>query len=818
MLHFFRKYQSYFFVVITVVIIISFSFFGTYNTLPASGLRDQVVFTAVDGTQVKRSELDEMVAFISTDNEDKMLFGGSWGPNFLNNGVIKNDFIMTGLAEVLVANYPNEVRKDLTSRLEKEKRFVTYKHPQAGFLTAESSWNYFAPDMKTQYNALRQSSDPADPQAFAARTGLYLSEKRFPSSLMRRVLQYQEKQYTWLTPDPNLNQIDLSLFGYHTVEDWFGPRFVRLVAEFIINSSKIAEQKGYKVSKEEAYADLMRNAEMSFQQNLNNPHLGVPNSKEYLAEQLRLMGMDQNTAIKIWRQITLSQRLFQDVGNSVFVDSLAFEKINAFAKESIDGDLYRLPPALRLANFAMLQKFEVYLNAISKRTEQDKDLLALPTTFLSVEEVSKKYPELVQKRYFLIISQTSKDNLQTKIGLKDMWNWEVDPTNWKLLVAKFSLLGTKPADTREQRFAALDSLDDAERNRVDAFARNALVDAHPEWLQSALDEADKKELTMGLSTKGGKSYFTGLDNREALMLLLDQTALVGQEPTTQEAKDAAKKLAQFTSNGTLYYRISVVGRLPQKEILTFAEANQQGILDDVLNRQLETFYIQTRATTPTEFQNKDKSWKEFAQIKEDVAKLYFSKLINAIETDYAAAGNKSKALLNGDSAAPLRFYSYVRDLSNKIKKDPKMEAIAVAPASDTESIGKLQASKPLNEQWKLDKALYQADRSSARSDLDPKELFNLPVGDWTAVQTPPNGDLNFFHLKAKGDGRDVTAVLEKTNAAYSLMSSDAQRAYMNVVVEQLKEKHAISLDYLNNPSDGSTEAEMEPEQYRGAAV
>ncbi len=33
MLAFFRKYQRYFFLVITIVIVISFSFFGTYSTL-----------------------------------------------------------------------------------------------------------------------------------------------------------------------------------------------------------------------------------------------------------------------------------------------------------------------------------------------------------------------------------------------------------------------------------------------------------------------------------------------------------------------------------------------------------------------------------------------------------------------------------------------------------------------------------------------------------------------------------------------------------------------------------------------------------------
>ena len=72
-------------------------------------------------------------------------------------------------------------------------------------------------------------------------------------------MRYQEKQYNWLTPNPNLNQTDLSLFGYHTAEDWFGTHFTRLLSEFIINAAILAETQGYEVSKAEALADLVRN-------------------------------------------------------------------------------------------------------------------------------------------------------------------------------------------------------------------------------------------------------------------------------------------------------------------------------------------------------------------------------------------------------------------------------------------------------------------------------------------------------------------------------------------------------------------------------
>ena len=65
MLDFFRRHQRYFFAVITVVIVISFSFFGTYSTLSNSSFREQIAFTNVDGTDVTRHELDEDGPFSS---------------------------------------------------------------------------------------------------------------------------------------------------------------------------------------------------------------------------------------------------------------------------------------------------------------------------------------------------------------------------------------------------------------------------------------------------------------------------------------------------------------------------------------------------------------------------------------------------------------------------------------------------------------------------------------------------------------------------------------------------------------------------------
>ncbi|MDP1881023.1 MAG: hypothetical protein Q8K60_08815, partial [Parachlamydiaceae bacterium] len=219
MLHFFRKYQRYIFLLVTIVIIISFSFFGTQGTLDSNPniWREQIAFKAVNGHDVTRLELEDMANFLATDNEDKKNYGGVWGPNFLNDGVIQKDFLETGLGLQIALAYQEDIQEELNRRLAKEQSFKLYSHPDAPFVGTEQVWSYFSPSMVNTYRDLMTSSNPLEKNAFNNRVELFLLQKQIPSSTLRYILKYQEKQYSWLKPDPQLDQMDLSLFGYHTI-------------------------------------------------------------------------------------------------------------------------------------------------------------------------------------------------------------------------------------------------------------------------------------------------------------------------------------------------------------------------------------------------------------------------------------------------------------------------------------------------------------------------------------------------------------------------------------------------------------------------
>lgn len=791
MLAFMRKHQKYFYVIITIVICISFSFFGTNGTQAGNYIHEQVAFTTVSGDPVTRLDLEEMALFIGTDSNDKKLFGGVWGPNFLNNGVIQKDFLETGLAAILAESYSDHIQGDLKNRFARETRFTPYTHPQVPFLSSMNVWSYFAPGIAANLQVLQNAKDPMAPEALDARAQLFLAERRFPSPYLIQMLLFQEKQNKSIPHDPNLDTHDLSLFGYHTTDDWFGGRFIRLVSQFIYNAAAIAEQRGYSVSKEEVLADLKSNAEASFKENKDNPRIGVANSGEYFEQQLQRMRLDKTKAVKLWQKVMLFRRLFGDVANSVFVDPLAYQTFDQFSGEMATGDLYRLPSTLRFSDFQTLQRFETYLDAVSKRDRSEKNALLLPKTFLTPEEVAKKTPELVQKEYLLEVASADKKALQNKVSVKDTLAWELDESNWKALRTQFPELGLKKSETREQRLAAIDELDSITRARADQFARKEIAAAHPEWLDSALELATSQKLSAALSLKGGHSSFEGLRNGEDLMKLLDKAELGKLSPS----------LEKVSFDGEHFYRITVLERSPKLEVLTFEKANQGSGIDNLnrlLDQALEVAYMKIRAENPEDFQNSDKSWKPFEEVKDKVALAQYSKILDGIKSELKKQdGYEKYQHLDKDRLTPYRFIGEADNLLKQLKENP-------GQASQLTVDGE---AKTINDQFKWVKSPLEISRKAEHNLAQGDKLFKQAPKTWSPVVLAPNGDMYFSWVEAKANAPADQALLQdQIERARFLLGNDAERTYLRSLLPELKEKHAISFDYLY-----SGENTIEPE-------
>ena len=309
------------------------------------------------------------------------------------------------------------------------------------------------------------------------------------------------------------------------------------------------------------------------------------------------------------------------------------------------------------------------------------DPLALPHEFLAAADVEIAHPELVQKKYELEVAEADQKTLQAKIGLRELWNWEVEDANWKLLIRQFPVLGAKDAKSREERFDALDGLDPTTRSIVNAYAKQAIVKSHPDWIDQALQSAQPEKMVVGLRTQGGTMPFKGVDqkeNRQAFIRLLDQAA-IGQTP----APDSP--LYDFTADNQTFYRITVLSKGSEPEILTFEEAREDGSLDDVLKRQLEKYYVAIREQNPTLYQDDKKEWRPFDSVKELVANQYFEKVTKALEpVQKNLSPDQDKKALSKEQAASLRFYTYLNKIKGDVEKNPSQEHPLVIITEDSE--------------------------------------------------------------------------------------------------------------------------------------
>ncbi len=781
MLGFFRKYQKYFFIFVTTIIVISFSFFGVINSMGSPQIPDPVVHTTTHGVKIRKSKLEQMAYFLSTDAQDRLFFGGRKGPNFLNDGVLQKDFLASGLAEVLAAHYQGLLKVDLESKAKREKNFQLYRHPQAEFISVENAWNFIAPDMKQYFHELQNGDDPLSGGKFHARIQLYLGQRRFPPNTLKQILSYQNRQYSWVPPDPNLVHADLSVFGYKTIDDWFGPRFVRLASAVILDTAEMARKQGLSVSDDEALASLIRQTHFSYEQVKNSPYFDSVNVDDYLQQQLRFMHMDMKQAVNLWKQVLLFRLYFDSVGDSVFVDRMPYKNFADYANLTVSGNLYRLSEDMRLANFQDFQRFEFYLSAVAKRDKGNP--LSLPAEFFSAEKLVKVHPEFVQKRYKISVASVDAQKFQDEVGTKEMWNWQMEDGNWALLQKTFSDLGIQESRTREERFAALNDLSRNARQKVDNFSKEMLVKENLQWVDEFLDAAKPEIEVIAIRMGGSFSPLSGIESGEILAALLDNAASGVDVP----------ELRKYSEDSRHYYKIQLIEAAPQMDVLTFSEMKNDGTLDESLRKTLENHYEKIRENDPDKFKNPSGEWKSFADVRDLAAKDYFSDVLLAVNSNV-----ESSDPLTVDDAARYRFKVIMENLKEAVEKDP-VSSEWIAGAGKGRSDALLALRPPLIDQWKVVKTDYKLRRSGDNEEkIDRESVFALQPGQWSEIYMPPQGDISFFQLVTKEVDTDQKLIMDGITEGQHLLSNSAKKLLLEKTLSLIEEKQPIKLDYLNS--------------------
>lgn len=541
-LYLLRKYQKAIFALVTVVIIVSFCFFGTYGTLSTK--------------EVARSPESAFRAVLAHSLWDPE-------PNLLNPGVIEKELVATGLAPILMRPEFSRLKGELDRCMRKVKDHVIYQHPSSAEVGVLPLIRLFAPQLAEQALFLKGRSDQATMQTWALMAHLYIQQLSIPSQhTVRQFLQMQEKQ-EGLIPDPRLAYADLSLFGLKTMDDWLGPSFKTVACDFIYKVAKLAEQKGYKVSNTEAREALFRNVAEGYARVLRK----TPSQEDvhnYYTQEMHKLGLDETALLDAWKRVLLFER-FMLQESCVYTDPLAENQFAEFVKEKKEKDLYELP--FDVSSFISLCKLQLYLDKVSPAAYMLRKTGLLPNTFFSKEEIARRAPELVKRSVDISFRSVSIHDLAKDISLKDVMRWEVEDTHFALLRKTFPVLGV--GDTESKRVAALNKLSSKERVEVDQFAVAKIIATDKERIQSVLHE--QKERKWSGDLKEGCSLFNQIVVEKQGELI----ALLG----------AKKELTCYSQDGEHFYEIVLLNA--SQEILSFSEALKVGYFDRQLDKMLE---------------------------------------------------------------------------------------------------------------------------------------------------------------------------------------------------------------------------------------
>ncbi len=728
MMKFLRRNQKKVFLVVVIVMFMSFAFLGTQSTVSDREVEDKKIGKTVDGSPIYERDIRALMRLLSIGSSD----------------ILRTDLLETGVFSSIAEKYFGEIEGDVQERLQKARTATFYSHPQAPFLNAYEVWNRFCPQLTVHLKEVQTGSCNA--KTFLTYAKLYLDQQAFPPEMLRTILMYEQQNYSWMTPDYQLRDTRyLSLFGYQTFEEWFGSRFSDLLGKFILNIAALAKKKGYKVSQKEARADFLLMCYEAARMKALRKEVSVQDATEYMRSELLMAGVDESRAVELWRKVMLVHRFFQDIRQGVLLDPLPYQQFSSFADAKASVMVYQLPEVLRLKDFRSMLKVQYYLEAVSSKGRQS--MVDLPRQFYSVEEVEKKHPQLVISRYELEVSKVSQDDIASRFGLRQMWDFETSDAGWTLLIAEFPILNKPGSNSAEEREKILDSCEEGFRKKIDRWARRAVLKTHPEWIQEALQERPPEKVVVEIRSRGAIAPFEDIVETSLLRETL-QKAAIGE-------------VVYVTSpNEETHYQVRVLQKPEKKEIMTLKQALENDWLGTLLDEKLEGAFAEARKKDSAIYKAADGSWKPLSQVRDHVGAYVYADLLKML----------SPVSLSFEEYTSKRFEAFMIEAKKSIQKESDASKFLTATGHS------------LADQWILCTRHQEVKRCDTTA-LAKTEMFTKSVGSWSSVVTPPGGNVSFFHLIQR-ESPD-SSIQEQVTMGQQLIGQDVTRQIIQTLLDEV---------------------------------
>lgn len=772
MLQLLRKHQRVVFIFVTFIIVISFSFFGTFSSMQFMQ-PTQAVTKTLHGSELTYQDLEAMKAFLRSDAQDQEFSEHILEGNFLNDGFLSRDLLKSGLVAILLNQYKDSLAADFHDRFEAEKQYTPYRHPYFKDLGAEQIWKDFSPSLYDNYHHLTKSSDPFAAASVKARIDLFLAEKKFNQNVLKQFIFFEEarrQQNRDLRDD--LQRRDLSLFGYKQFDDWFGSGFFNILVQFVYNVSDIAQKKGIEVSKAEVEAFIQHQTQASYQKYRHQLEKQGIDPLYYLKYQLSQLRMSEKDLFKVVHSLLTFRKYFDSVAYSVIDGDLSLKEFTDYAHAKVEIERYSLDGSLDLSSLEDWLLFETYLNAVS-----DSQFMGVAKTFKDPKQIKKQNPYLVQRRFEVKVQHLSKQFYSSRFSLRQIWDWQLgEQKNWDKLVSTFPELKLQSLSSREQRYSSLQVLGDEQRKELDRFARMQLVKEDKNWLQEAQKDAPSRQLTL-VFRGANREMLPGIKDSNDLLAALDALE-VGSEATALNA---------YTQDEENYYHIQVLDKTPD-EILSFKEAVEDGALKKQVFGLLSSAYEKQKMTNPQLKDPKRGQVISFNHALPILAKDYLSDSIISLNKSLKELSIEQEI---ASSFSP-SFYSRHRfaNLLNFAKQQlSQNKSFDHWLASSVETQERFLPDRiRAEDQFKLKKTSDTLMRKDFTASA--QSPFELEEQTWSHVSYPLDGGASFFFVKNKSQKSENHAkeLLDKQ----SFLASEVKIFYFYEILEKLAENRIIN--------------------------
>lgn len=733
MLSHFRKYQKSLYLIISFVVIISFVFFGTYDGrrgLPST-YADKKIGQLINGTSLNERELKIFTQFLSS-SKNTASFERSF-VNVLNDGVFTEDFLKTKLAHLLFSKYSDRLKPALSERLEKIRRYTPYQHPEAPFLSAKTMWQHFSPGLYEKIEALSAKSE-VDEEFFTLLVDVYLMQLEFPAEYLRRVLVNHQSQYTWLKPDQRLKEENFALFGFHSLSDWFTDDMMDLVSQFVMNAAIYSEEKGYKVTSQEAKESMLYT-------------VASLNTKEDIDYKtvLQFLGLQEKQAVAIWKKVLLFRRLFNQLSTSMLLDSRGLDAFSSYALEKGTVDIYKMQAPFIFSSFSDLLKFQLYIENIS---DISKSNLQLPEKLLDPGQV--KAEDLLKETYKVKFAKIDLLKKSQSITIKQMEGWQTETSNWDDLVENFASLSKSP--TVDLRYEQLATLEAKKRFDIDLYSRKQMV-------KKGLDNKEALFESMNKQAQEIKVFANG------------QTSFLGIQNTDKFIDFLKSQNTGIYEEDNALYSFNILSK--EKSILSFNEALENGALTRMLDDTLEKEYEKLKASSTQNFKNEKGEYKPLYEVKDLVGVYHFSYLLKAIDNEC-----KSDSWIAG--MGPKEFYT-----KNRFAKH--MKAVRLKIFNNDLTFLLDGNSESILDQWKVikqEKVFKKAEKS-----VITDKIFSAELNDLSQVYAD---DQSVCFFKVKEKAIDQEAKKRQRQKALHAITLSMKQELGEQMLKKMEMKSALS--------------------------